>query len=553
MSEIFTFPGCGCQIEQVGMDGNMPKLKWSPEIENIPLDCSRTWDLISEGNTKGVFQLESRLGSMLAKKLKPRNIEHLAALVSIIRPGCLESMRDKKSVTQHYIDRKNGIEPIDYFHPALKPALEQTYGELVYQEQAMQIAKDIAGFDLQQADVLRKAIGKKKADIMAKVKIEFLDGTIKQKIVTQEEAEEIFSWIEKSQRYSFNKSHAVSYAINGYLSAYVKAHFKKMFFTSYLYFAQEKSNPREEINELVNNAKLNDVEVVTPSLKYMNEHFRLLDNKIRFGFADIKSVGAAIIIKLVAIIEEVETSLGKKVEDWGWVDFLVFVSPHVNKTATNNIISSGALDYMGESRTRMMFEFHMYTSLTKKEKSWIADKVANQKISFTNILQIMCKAPTGRKGACANKNRKEKVEDMLTLICNTPHSLKDSPIWIACQEEDLLGISLTYSIVDGCGGADNANCTCKEFIQGFNSKIIILAVKIDNANEIRTKKGKNPGQRMSFITASDNSAQLDSIVAFPNEWKEYKSLLMAEGNTVLLVGQKGKDSSSFIIQKVFQI
>ena len=102
--EFYTFPDCGCQIEQVGIEDGKPKLRWSPEIENIPLDCSRTWDLIGKGNTKGVFQLESRLGSTTAKKLKPENIEQLSALVAILRPGCLANIIDGKSVTQHYIE-----------------------------------------------------------------------------------------------------------------------------------------------------------------------------------------------------------------------------------------------------------------------------------------------------------------------------------------------------------------------------------------------------------------------------------------------------------------
>ena len=192
--------------------------------------CSRTWELISDGNTKGCFQLESRLGQTMAKKLKPENIEQLAGLISILRPGCLEAYRDGKSVSNHYIDKKNGLESIDYFHPSLEESLKSTYSEMVYQEQAMQIAQKIAGFDLKEADMLRKAIGKKKPEEMAKVKFKFMEGSQKVGLLSISQSEEIFSWIEKSQRYSFNKSHAVSYAINAYLSAFTKAHFPKIFF-----------------------------------------------------------------------------------------------------------------------------------------------------------------------------------------------------------------------------------------------------------------------------------------------------------------------------------
>ena len=217
-------------------------------FEDIDLECQKTWYLISDGNTKGVFQLESRLGQSMAKKLKPQNIEQLSALISILRPGCLEAVRDGKTVSNHYIDKKNGLESIDYFHEALESILMTTYGEMVYQEQAMQICQKIANFDLCEADMLRKAIGKKKPEEMAKIKTLFLDKSKVSKIVNVDEAEQIFSWIEKSQRYSFNKSHAISYAMNAYVSAYAKAHYPKQFFVSYLKYAKDKIDPIREIS-----------------------------------------------------------------------------------------------------------------------------------------------------------------------------------------------------------------------------------------------------------------------------------------------------------------
>ena len=213
---------CGCKFPLID-----DRIDFNPDIESLPLDCVKTWDIISRGNTKGCFQLESRLGQSLAKRTKPRNIDELAALVSIMRPGCMEAMVEGKSLTNHYIDRKHAKEPVDYFHPSLEEILKETYGILVFQEQSMQIAQKIADFDLQEADILRKAIGKKKTDMMAQVKKSFIKKAQSKALVTKEQAEEIFSWIEKSQRYSFNKSHAVSYAINAYLSAYAKSNFDK--------------------------------------------------------------------------------------------------------------------------------------------------------------------------------------------------------------------------------------------------------------------------------------------------------------------------------------
>ena len=220
----------------------------------LKFDDEVTWELICVGRTKGVFQLESNLGRSWAKRVQPKNIEELAALISIIRPGTLKAIQDGKSMTQRFVDRKNGSEEITYLHESLEPILKGTQGVLVYQEQAMKIVQQLAGFNLQEADDLRKAIGKKKADLMAKVKKKFLKGAIVEKIVSEEEAEEIFSWIEASSRYSFNKSHAVSYAICAYWSAYAKAHHPLEFYCSYLKHSGGKPDPQQEVRELVNDA-----------------------------------------------------------------------------------------------------------------------------------------------------------------------------------------------------------------------------------------------------------------------------------------------------------
>jgi len=225
-----------------------------------------TWQLFAEGKTKGIFQLESNLGKSWAKKLAPTNIEELSALIAIIRPGTLKAYVDGKSMTQHYVDRKHGREEVTYLHPALEEILKSTYGVLVYQEQSMRIAQKIAGFNLQEADVLRKAIGKKKADLMNEVKKSFIAGAERVGTVSKEEAEQIFGWIEKSSRYAFNKSHSVSYAVCSYWSAYYKAHNTKEFFLSYLYYANEKQDPHQEIYELISEAKLFDIKVKTPSI-----------------------------------------------------------------------------------------------------------------------------------------------------------------------------------------------------------------------------------------------------------------------------------------------
>ena len=155
MSSEFAFD-CGCKFKILNniVSEEFPRIEFSGKLDELDLSCQRTWDMISTGNTKGCFQLESRLGQSMAKRLKPGNIEELSALISILRPGCLEATRDGKSVSNHYIDKKNNEESIDYFHPILEQSLKTTYGEMIYQEQSMEIAKTIAGFDLKNSRAL---------------------------------------------------------------------------------------------------------------------------------------------------------------------------------------------------------------------------------------------------------------------------------------------------------------------------------------------------------------------------------------------------------------
>lgn len=186
------------------------------DINKIPLDDSKTYDLISSGQTVGCFQIESFLGAKYSKETKPHTIEEIADLISIIRPGTIEAEYEGKSLTKHYCDVKHGRSEPKYLHPALEKILGSTYSVLVYQESILSICKELAGFDLNQADQLRKSCAKKLPELMAKVKIEFMDGIKKTGIVSEEIGHQIFDWIEKSQRYLFNKCLAGWEKIYGY-------------------------------------------------------------------------------------------------------------------------------------------------------------------------------------------------------------------------------------------------------------------------------------------------------------------------------------------------
>ena len=527
---------CGCCFDIIGSNGDKHKLAFSPKIESINLSCSKTWELISSGNTKGCFQLESRLGQMMAKKLKPENIEQLSGLISILRPGCLEAIREGKSVTNHYIDKKNGLESINYFNESLEPSLSTTYGEMIYQEQAMSIAKDLAGFDLQEADSLRKAIGKKKPEEMAKVKQKFLDGAKKLGIVNIQEAEEIFGWIEKSQRYSFNKSHGISYAMNAYLSAYAKAHFPEAFFVSYLKFAKDKIDPQQEIKELIKNASEMNISVCLPDLRLKNRHFGIFDNKIYFGLTDIKSVGESVFTKLLELCENIDPY------KLTWIDLLIKILLNINSAAAKALISSGAVDYLSKNRTEMLFELESISGLTKKEIEYAVS--ATPKITCTkDIMRYLV------NHSKVNVKRKQIIQGLLQTINNPPYSLIDKIEWLADTEAFLLGTAVSCSKLDSYD-IDMTNMDCRAFKNSNSLSNIIMAGEITNINTIKTKKGKMPGQEMSFVSIEDQSGSLDSVIFFPEVYAKYKHHLF-ENNILIFVGNKSKTKDGLIVDKCF--
>ena len=202
----YRFP-CGCEwpiVEENTPEGVLPLMDIDTDL--APENCPATWELLGKGLAKGVFQLESPLGRQYTKRLKPNCYEHITALGALLRPGCLGTIdEDGVSTTAHYIKRRHGQEDVKKFHPAIDGILAPTYGVLAYQEQAMAICVAVAGFSEQEADMLRKAIGKKLPEEMAKCKKMFIEGSKKAGLLTEEQAVEVFGWIEASQRYSFNR------------------------------------------------------------------------------------------------------------------------------------------------------------------------------------------------------------------------------------------------------------------------------------------------------------------------------------------------------------
>ncbi len=560
----YTFP-CGCRFNIIGGTKDFPLIDFTPDTDSIPMDCQRTWDIFAAGNTKGVFQLESGQGRSTCAKLKPENMEQLSGLISILRPGCTQAKMDNKSITNHYIDRKNGIEEVSYYHPALVPALENTYGLLIYQEGAMQIVREIAGFNLQEADMLRKAMGKKKPEEMSKVKKMFTEKAKLYGVVTEEEADEIFGWIEKSQRYSFNASHAVAYAHNAYLSAYAKAHFARPFFTSYLFYAKNKQKPHEEIMALVNNAKTYGIEVVPPDFSMIKcasqvnglipaKNFMLRNKKIYAGFADIKGVGDSVVMKMVDNIPRVEKILGRMHTDWTWLDFLLFSSGSIKVDAFINMVSVGCFSSFSVCRQRMIYEYKALHKILKKNANTLY-KIQQLYLShrfgcLQDMVYHIIEAGVGKNHVITTKNKLAVVKDIYQSLVNPPVALNDTPDWIAGTEQSLLGVPITCTRVD-TRDAGAATANCKDILTLKNYGYAIVACQIDEVKETKTKNGKNPGQGMAFLCISDTSCSLENVVVFPEQWAELSGILV-QGNIVLIGGEKSKEGS-FVVKKVWQI
>jgi hypothetical protein len=334
-------------------------------------------------------------------------------------------------------------------------------------------------------------------------------------------------------------SHSASYGIYTFATAWFKAHFPLEFFCSYLGSAKEKSDPIEEMHELVNECKLLDIEVLPPDFRWQEANFHIKDNKIYFGMGNVKGIGQSKIKKLFNLCQDTP------VEELDWFSLLLNVFSGLDITIVENLILVGAFDYLKIPRIRMHYEYGVWNRLTEKEQDWI--KTTSTQNSILEAIREAAK-PRKEGGACANKNRIAELEDLIKILEHPPFALKDSTGKIAIDEQRLLGISLTAHETDS--GSSEATCSCKEFLGGFSGNIV-LAVTITRMNEYKTKKGKNPGQAMAFLTVEDISCALDSLVVFPEVYAEFKSLLVKD-NTVLIYGNRSKENS-LIVQKVIQI
>jgi DNA polymerase-3 subunit alpha len=303
---------------------------------NLPLNDEKTYKLLQEGNTVGVFQLESAGMRNLMRRLKPTTFEDIIALVALYRPGPLNS-----GMAESYIRRKHGKESVDYIFPELKPILEETYGLFIYQEQIMQIANVLAGYTLGEADELRRAMGKKKKEIMEAHRSKFINNAV-ERGYPAEKVKKLFEDIAKFAEYGFNKSHSAAYAYLAYVTAYLKAHYPKELMAVMMSLDYAKA---DEIVKLIKDCKDNGIPVYPPDINKSKALFEIEGDGIRFGLAGIKGVGEKAAVHIV----EVREKKGKFKDIYDFcekVDLKI-----VNKKVLEALIKAGAFDSTGIPRS----------------------------------------------------------------------------------------------------------------------------------------------------------------------------------------------------------
>jgi DNA polymerase-3 subunit alpha len=307
------------------------------DLNALPLNDPKTYTLLCGGNTTGVFQLESSGITEMVVRLKPSCFDDIVAILALYRPGPLDA-----GMVDHYIERKHGREPISYLHPLMKDILMDTYGVILYQEQIMQLARALSGYSLGEADLLRKAMGKKNPEEMAKQKTRFVSGSV-EKGIAQKLADEIFQQMETFARYGFNRSHTAAYALVSFQTAYLKAHYGVEFMAALMTHDMEDT---DKTFKNFNECRKQGIAVLPPNMNESSASFTVRQGKILFGLEAVKGTG-----------QKAVEAITRAREDGPFKDLEDLISRvelnSVNKRVFENMIKSGGFDFSKASRREM--------------------------------------------------------------------------------------------------------------------------------------------------------------------------------------------------------
>ncbi len=463
------------------------------DIADIPLNDKKTFELLQRGETTGVFQLESSGMKRYLKQLKPTVFEDIIAMVALYRPGPMQWIDD-------FIARKHGLKKIEYIHPVMKEALENTYGVIVYQEQVMQISKDLSGFSGGQADTLRKAIGKKIPEVLGKLKKDFIDGAVKKSKADRKEMEKFWNQLEDFAAYCFNKVHSACYGLIAYQTAYLKAHYPSAFMAALM------TSDYDNIDRLaieITECKNMGIDVLPPDINESFHEFAVVPgkNQIRFGLDAVKNVGHG-------AVEEILRARGKcggkfkTIEDYcKGVDARV-----VNRKSLESLIKSGAFDALGD-RSLLMNNIENILSLASRlQKEIISGQV-------------------GLFGGSGGESTDVKLRWNPE---SEPYSQNTQLAW----ERELLGLYLSrHPLADFEAFLNKSASAVGSLSAEMDGRRLSVAGSVTTFREITTKNGS----KMAFVKIADLSGELELII-FPKLYE--KSTGMWSRDNVLLARGK---------------
>ncbi|MBC7254130.1 MAG: DNA polymerase III subunit alpha [Actinobacteria bacterium] len=321
-------------------------------LEELPLDDPRTFELLQKGDTVGVFQLESPGMRSLLQDLKPERFEDLIAVLALYRPGPLRS-----GMVKDYVDRRHGRVPVTYLHPDLEPILEQTRGIFIYQEQVMRLAVELAGYSMAEADGLRAVVAKSKAEEMKFHRDKFIGGMVSRGY-PRSLAEKLFDLISHFGEYGFNKSHSTAYAVISYQTAYLKAHYPREFMAALL---SSVTGNKDKVQVFVNECRKMGIKVLPPDINESFKEFTPVEEGIRFGLAAVRNLGEAPAERIIAVRRE-----GGPFRSL--MDFCLRVGQGViNKRTLESLIKSGAFDFLGYSRNHLLKTYERVADLAAEK------------------------------------------------------------------------------------------------------------------------------------------------------------------------------------------
>ncbi|HSH18429.1 MAG TPA: DNA polymerase III subunit alpha [Candidatus Saccharimonadales bacterium] len=462
------------------------------DINNLPLDDELTFELLRRGDTTGVFQFESSGMKRYLRELKATEFDDVIAMGALYRPGPLSA-----GLTDSFIKRKNGLEEIAYAHPLMKGALEPTFGVLVYQEQVMRISRDVCGFTGGEADTLRKAIGKKKKDVMEKMSIKFMDGAVANG-VPRAVIEKFWKDLLGFADYCFNKSHSACYGMISYQTAYLKAHYPSAFMAALM---TSDFDDTDRLAIEIGECQKMGIKVMSPDVNESFVEFAVVPDKvnpdnrrapIRFGMAAIKNVGTGAVEEILRARKECK---GGKFEDLS--QFLACVNPRIaNRKALESLVKAGAFD-----------------RFVTKETNGRSMLLHNLDAMLAYANRIQKEASSGQVDLFGNAIDTADLKPQLTL--DTPvinHNQREQLLW----ERELLGLYLSQHPLDMFKDfLQEQTLPLKELVAGHDGKQVAVGGVVTDMREILTKKG----DKMAFVKIEDMSGEAEAIL-FPSTYQQ---------------------------------